>query len=62
MLERYSRISLSGNSKITPPPVPVNDTGDADACTFQDYGHPNIIHLFEENGPVFRSVLPKLQL
>ncbi|KAF9818540.1 hypothetical protein SFRURICE_012564 [Spodoptera frugiperda] len=35
MLERYSRISLAGNSKITPPPVPVNDTGDADARTFQ---------------------------
>ncbi|KAF9800692.1 hypothetical protein SFRURICE_015346 [Spodoptera frugiperda] len=34
--ERYSRISLSGNTKITPPPAPVNDTGDADACTFQD--------------------------
>ncbi|KAF9796379.1 hypothetical protein SFRURICE_018115 [Spodoptera frugiperda] len=35
MLERYSRISLAGNPKITPPPVPVNDTGDADARTFQ---------------------------
>uniref|UniRef100_A0A2H1WX40 SFRICE_026060 n=1 Tax=Spodoptera frugiperda TaxID=7108 RepID=A0A2H1WX40_SPOFR len=36
MLERYRRISLNGNSEITPPLVPVNDTGDADARTFQD--------------------------
>ncbi|KAF9808350.1 hypothetical protein SFRURICE_008403 [Spodoptera frugiperda] len=35
MLERYSRISLAGNSEITPPPVPVNDTGDVDSRTFQ---------------------------
>ncbi|KAF9787543.1 hypothetical protein SFRURICE_001595 [Spodoptera frugiperda] len=35
MLERYSRISHAGNSEITSPPVPVNDTGDVDACTFQ---------------------------
>ncbi|KAF9809722.1 hypothetical protein SFRURICE_016750 [Spodoptera frugiperda] len=30
------RISLAGNSEITPPPAPVNNTGDADARTFQD--------------------------
>uniref|UniRef100_A0A2H1WFG1 SFRICE_014234 n=1 Tax=Spodoptera frugiperda TaxID=7108 RepID=A0A2H1WFG1_SPOFR len=35
MLQRYSRISLADNSEITPPPAPVNDTGDADARTLQ---------------------------
>uniref|UniRef100_A0A2H1VK26 SFRICE_025425 n=1 Tax=Spodoptera frugiperda TaxID=7108 RepID=A0A2H1VK26_SPOFR len=42
MLERYSRISLAGNSKITPPPAPVNDMGDADACTIQGINPPQL--------------------